>query len=66
MVVACSWDEETKMSLMISRHWGTTLYENLDEDDTSDEGKVTCALGEDFVMAMNSTVEVRAHDRSHM
>lgn len=47
-----SWDEELKMSLMIARNWGTTLY-------TEGENSVqTCALGENFVAAMNSTVEV--------
>ena len=40
------------MSLMIARNWGTTLYTE------NDAAVKTCALGEKFVDAMNSTVEV--------
>lgn len=48
-----SYDEELKISLMIARNWGATLYA---EDEML---RKSCALGDDFVDAMEATIEVR-------
>lgn len=43
-----------KLSMMIGRNWGSTLYR--EEEDNDDEYK--CALDDNFVTAMNLTIEV--------
>lgn len=48
------FDEEMKLSMMIGRNWGSTLYREKEDDDE----EYKCALDDNFVTAMNLTIEV--------
>ena len=51
-----------KLSLMISRNWGSTLY----REDAENSAEYACALDGNFVKAMNSTIKVRGVRHSNL